>query len=589
MKKKYNNINEQVLRIKSLFNNERLYGNLNEQRRLFNNISDAFNIKLKSFDELSKFNKFINSEINDVDDIIKNVDIYEDLWRRLLPNVDFIKLKRNLDSFNSVYKKGNLNKIPEEVFLEKVLKAFPEKGGMRDVVLDMWLEANGRSRNLPSVSQNKIAKLDPKTGELVIGTKGEKGVVTFKNKEGKVTVIEKDPDFKPEGDLEGKKGDFEDVDFEDVIDVKESVPFNNLNGKKVGLDEELIDSLDEKIKEGTGSGNFVKFTIVGEGEEGIKAAKEMMDSITKGKSESESIDFVPTNPEETMINNSTASEEVKNELKKSGLLKKLFTEYPTKYVLNPTTFLPKEEFLKDAASRWNRRGYQVLFRVSLDFTLYEFLTTPNDSTFIRHATSDLYKLTNFLIKSSNIENTPSEFIKGICDGIESTTNSKQFCFKLKQTLKNNIEVNFKSKLEEENICSDLLKNNNNVIIKQLFDKTTKESKNEIIKTFQNKLNSSKLFSLEGEIEKVSNFFLSKDTEYEEINNLKIKMLSELDKKRISCIAEEAKKKSLENEGLKEVEVTVVPPSDIEQSFKQEIELSGGEIPSNSEVKVNKNF
>ena len=52
------------------------------------------------------------------------------------------KLKRNLDSFNSVYKKGNLNKIPEDEFLQKVLPAFPEKGGIRDLVLDMWLKVN---------------------------------------------------------------------------------------------------------------------------------------------------------------------------------------------------------------------------------------------------------------------------------------------------------------------------------------------------------------------------------------------------------------------------------------------------------------
>lgn len=606
MKKKINNLNEQVLRIKSLFNDERLYGNLNdkeivsEQRKLFNNISDAFNIKLKSFDELGNFNKFINSEINDVDDIIRNVDQYEDLWKRLLPKVDFVKLKRNLDSFNSVYKKGNLNKISEDVFLQKVLNAFPEKGGMRDVVLDMWLEANGRSRNLPSVSQNKIAKFDPSTGELVIGTK-ERGVVTFKNKEGKVTVVEKDPNYKPDedtfdtkgGEDTSKKEDFEDVDYEEIIDVKEGTPFDNLDGKKVSLDEELIDSLDDKIKEGTESGNFVKFTIIGEGEEGIKAAKEMMDTITKGKSESAY--FTPNNPAETMIDNSTASEEVKNQLKKSGLLKKLFTEYPTKYVLNPTTYLPKEEFLKDANSRWNRRGWQVLFRVGLDFALYEFLSKPEDVSFKSHVTKDLYIIGYNLSKLLDLEDTPAEVIKGICDGIESTSKEKQFCFKLKQNLKNKLNTNFKSKIEDENICSDLLKNNNEVIFKQLFDKTTQEAKSEIIKSFENKLKSSKLFSLESEIKKLSNFFLTNDTENEEINNLKLQMLTEIEKKRISCIAEEAKEKALKEQGLKEVEVTVVP-SDIEQGIKKELDLdgeedssSGEENSSGGEVKVNKNF
>jgi len=606
MKKKFNNLNEQVLRMKSLFNDERLYGNIEndekiitEQYKLFSNIADAFKVSLKSFNQLDTFTKFLNREINNVDDIIKHVDDFEDMWKIIDKNLNTVLLKSNLIKLKKVIELDRLKNMSQED-LKIFLKGIPVQGGMQDIIYDIWAKSKGLSTNLPQKVDNRVVKLDPKTKEIVIGT-SNKGVIAYKNKEGKVTVVEKDPNYKPDedtfdtkgGEDTSKKEDFEDVDYEEIIDVKEGTPFDSLDGKKVSLDEELIDSLDDKIKKGTESGNFVKFSIIGEGEEGIKAAKEMMDTITKGKSESAY--FTPNNPAETMIDNSTASEEVKNQLKKSGLLKKLFTEYPTKYVLNPSTYLPKEEFLKDANSRWNRRGWQVLFRVVLDFALYEYLTTPDDSTFIRHATSDLYKLSDYVLKTSNIENTPAEFVKGICDGIEDTTKSKQFCFKLKQTLKNKINTNFKSKIEDENICSDLLKNNNDVIIKQLFDKTTEEAKSEIIKSFENKLKSSKLFSLESEIEKVSNFFLTNDTENEEINNLKLQMLTELEKKRISCIAEEAKEKALKEQGLKEVEVTVVP-SDIEQGIKKELDLggegnssSGEENSSGGEVKVNKNF
>jgi hypothetical protein len=606
MKKKFNNLNEQVLRMKSLFNDERLYGNIEndekiitEQYKLFSNIADAFKVSLKSFNQLDTFTKFLNREINNVDDIIKHVDDFEDMWKIIDKNLNTVLLKSNLIKLKKVIELDRLKNMSQED-LKIFLKGIPVKGGMQDIIYDIWAKSKGLSTNLPQKVDNRVVKLDPKTKEIVIGT-SNKGVIAYKNKEGKVTVVEKDPNYKPDEDTFDTKGgedttkkeDFEDVDYEEIIDVKEGTPFDSLDGKKVSLDEELIDSLDDKIKKGTESGNFVKFSIIGEGEEGIKAAKEMMDTITKGKSESAY--FTPNNPAETMIDNSTASEEVKNQLKKSGLLKKLFTEYPTKYVLNPSTYLPKEEFLKDANSRWNRRGWQVLFRVVLDFALYEYLTTPDDSTFIRHATSDLYKLSDYVLKTSNIENTPAEFVKGICDGIEDTTKSKQFCFKLKQTLKNKINTNFKSKIEDENICSDLLKNNNDVIIKQLVDQTTEEAKSEIIKSFENKLKSSKLFSLESEIEKVSNFFLTNDTENEEINNLKLQMLTELEKKRISCIAEEAKEKALKEQGLKEVEVTVVP-SDIEQGIKKELDLggegnssSGEENSSGGEVKVNKNF
>ena len=606
MKKNYETLKEEINRIKLLFGESRLYGNIEndvkiitEQYKLFSNIADAFKVSLKSFNQLDTFTKFLNREINNVDDIIKHVDDFEDMWKIIDKNLNTVLLKSNLIKLKKVIELDRLKNMSQED-LKIFLKGIPVQGGMQDIIYDIWAKSKGLSTNLPQKVDNRVVKLDPKTKEIVIGT-SNKGVIAYKNKEGKVTVVEKDPNYKPDEDTFDTKGgedttkkeDFEDVDYEEIIDVKEGTPFDSLDGKKVSLDEELIDSLDDKIKEGTESGNFVKFTIIGEGEEGIKAAKEMMDTITKGKSESAY--FTPNNPAETMIDNSTASEEVKNQLKKSGLLKKLFTEYPTKYVLNPTTYLPKEEFLKDANSRWNRRGWQVLFRVGLDLSLYEYLTTPEDSTFIRHATTDFYKLTNYLIKSSNVENVPAEFVKGICDGIEDTTKSKQFCFKLKQTLKNKINTNFKSKIEDENICSDLLKNNNDVIIKQLFDKTTEEAKSEIIKSFENKLKSSKLFSLESEIEKVSNFFLTNDTENEEINNLKLQMLTELEKKRISCIAEEAKENALKEQGLKEVEVTVVP-SDIEQGIKKELDLggegkssSGEENSSGGKVKVNKNF
>ena len=101
-------------------------------------------------DNLTRYNRFINSEIDDIDDLIKNVNEYEDFWKSLLPKVNFVELKRNLDSFNSVYKKGNLNKIPEDEILQKVLPTFPEKGGIRDLVLDMWIKAKGKPVNLLS-------------------------------------------------------------------------------------------------------------------------------------------------------------------------------------------------------------------------------------------------------------------------------------------------------------------------------------------------------------------------------------------------------------------------------------------------------
>jgi hypothetical protein len=203
MKKNYNTLNEEINRIKSLFNEGRLYGNLvdkeeeiiTEQRKFLSDITDAFSIALKTTDPkiLKKFQDFMNVEIRNVDDIIKHVEEFEDLWRIVVPNLNTKKLKENLDRVKNAIEEGKLKDLSRENLFDNVLPGFPEKGGMRDMIHNFWKEAKGEPINLPKKVETRIVKTDPNTGELVIGTKNEKGEIVYKNKKGGEAFIENPP------------------------------------------------------------------------------------------------------------------------------------------------------------------------------------------------------------------------------------------------------------------------------------------------------------------------------------------------------------------------------------------------------------
>jgi hypothetical protein len=258
MRKNFNTINEEINRMKSLFGENRLYGNLvdnniiSEQRKFFSNLTDAFKVTLKSFDQLDTFTKFINREIRDIDDIIKHVDEFKDMWKVVSKNLNTTKLKSNLQKLKTLKDNGNLKNIPEDK-MKAALKGFPKEGGMQEMVFDFWLDSKGMSSNLPQKVENRIAKINPSTGELVIGTTNSKGIVSFKNKEGKVVRVEKDPNFKGSDDV-NLKSDIEDVEW---VDVTEGTTLDGLDGKTIKGSEENINNISDSINESAvGGGVF---------------------------------------------------------------------------------------------------------------------------------------------------------------------------------------------------------------------------------------------------------------------------------------------------------------------------------------------
>ena len=147
MKKKYTNLNEQISRMKSIFNDDRLYGNLNEkelvseQRKIFDLLDKSLLTILKKSDNIVKYQKFVSTELNDVNDILKSIDEFENFWKKILPKTNLEDLKVKLNKIDKAYKNGKLGKVSEEDLLDQVLPAFPGKGGVRDVIYDMWVKA----------------------------------------------------------------------------------------------------------------------------------------------------------------------------------------------------------------------------------------------------------------------------------------------------------------------------------------------------------------------------------------------------------------------------------------------------------------
>jgi hypothetical protein len=278
MKRKYNTLNEEVNRMKSLFGESRLYGNLvsNEKTNLITeagpgkrffarNLAKAFNVTLKSFEDLGQLTKFLNREINSVDDMIKHVDDFPGIWKAVASETDMGAVRRNLVKLKKVDESNLLKGLSKEDALD-IINGFPSEGGMQDMIKDMWLKANNKNTLLPSVKDTRIAVIDPKTKQLVIGKQNtETGVVVGINKNGEMVTVEK-----PKG--EWKKGDDLDMErtdikgeFIDYIEVPKGTTLDDLNNKSVLGTEENMKRVEEaaykKGKEEAAKGNQTVYNI----------------------------------------------------------------------------------------------------------------------------------------------------------------------------------------------------------------------------------------------------------------------------------------------------------------------------------------
>jgi hypothetical protein len=171
MKKKYINLNEEINRMKSLFNNSRVHGNINEsllltEQGIGRRIADALDSAgssvakaIKNVDPKLATN-FLNSEIKNFDDLARHLNDYKSLWKSMGINWDYAN--DVVVSLNSWEKSGRLKNISDSDMLA-IINDLPTQGDLRGMVFDLWKESKG-------------SYIPPKTkSQTIVVTKGVDG------------------------------------------------------------------------------------------------------------------------------------------------------------------------------------------------------------------------------------------------------------------------------------------------------------------------------------------------------------------------------------------------------------------------------
>jgi hypothetical protein len=265
MKRKYNTLNEEMNRMKSLFGESRLYGNLvdgqeeniiSEQYKFLQKLKNLGKIKLTSFEDIKVLEEFINREITNVGDMIKHIDDFDAMWKTIIPQLNTVRLKKSLAILEEVADADQLKNIPEDIFLSKVLPSYPKKGGMRDMVYDMWLSARGESRLLPATIETRIVKLDDAGGLVVPTNAGDVNIAQIRKADDTIPLEyfddlgeEIDPEIAKKGGKKLYDVNGDEIDFSgkkvDVDSWEEGMIVFNDAGDEVGTYNkhgEIIDS-----------------------------------------------------------------------------------------------------------------------------------------------------------------------------------------------------------------------------------------------------------------------------------------------------------------------------------------------------------
>jgi len=602
MKRNFKNLNEQISRMKSLFTEERLYGNLTENQNILNEqfrkVGEFVDDVLKKLQKsgITKIPKAV--ELKNADDLITFFSNNKNLWKSLGYPVDAVEgiisniLKsKSFDPFN----KYNGRYIFEYI---------PAEGNLRHTVLQIHRENIGDATFF-----NQLKKItddvDVKTGK----GKGEEFITKSDILPDTPTGYK--PKIEPEKpkEIEGGKTndiDAEDVDYveiKDIDDVNKKIEGGNLkedisNETDISdLDEDVIfgteenwqkleDLITEKQKEvieaaeKNGGGAKIKISIEAEGDEAVKAAR---DILSKGEKQSN---------EQVVQEVIEDSRNTENPIipENESFLKKLFTKYPTRFWLNPTTYIPfKENFdtVSTAADRLpdlKRRGVAILVRLHLwiiTYSVYEAKTEDKKTvrTIVKNITTVWSTIINGLYDT--FINTGEDTIEGICLAVEENyINDKQFCANMPDKIRNKL-IEKKNSLKGEpdkNWCKKYKEKGSDVILSDVINESRDEVEAEVKKTLGSKLpkDSEKLLDFNKYLETLIVLYLDKEKSLETSAD---EVYVEINRRKEACLKLDEEEKEAASKGFKleEVVVDVVVPTDIDKKIEKEIDKGNQNI------------
>lgn len=301
MRKRYNTLNEEMSRMKSLFGESRLYGNLvdkkeeiiTEQFKFFDDLSSAFKLALKNTNT-KNINRFMNYVSNDIGDVVKYLnDVkFKSLLNTLVPTKDWDEVAKTVKNIQR-----NFDDIPDATddaykkWFKDVIAGIPEEGGMRNNIIQMINNKRyGSTSNLPAVSGTKEV-VRTTSGEVAIATKNADGVIVYKNEAGNIIPAEQikqisDAEEVKYFDIEGKEIDMDDVNYKDGETKLYDELGNeiNKNGEKVGVDEKdtiVYNKNNEEVGVVDRDGNIIDSEgniVDGEGKIITKAADRIEDA-----------------------------------------------------------------------------------------------------------------------------------------------------------------------------------------------------------------------------------------------------------------------------------------------------------------------
>ena len=288
MKKKYTNLNEEIHRIKSLFNEERLYGNLKEKKLLTEQgiarrLSDALDTASTSISKAIKnidyklATNFLNSEISTFNDLAKHLNEYKSLWRAMgidweRANDAILALKRYSDT-------GFLKTADDKLILQ-IINDLPVEGDLRGMVFDLWKDSKGKYTP-PKTKNQTIIVSKSKSGENVIH---KVETVAGKEKIETYTIegdgIKKDDSYDINRASEEVNSHFDGTDSDSSAgSTKVTTDEMNANGNPDNIKGEIISAIEEGFNKISGNGG--KSMKVGQLVEEIENGKVLNSKIIK--------------------------------------------------------------------------------------------------------------------------------------------------------------------------------------------------------------------------------------------------------------------------------------------------------------------
>jgi len=264
MNKKYNTLNEEINRIKSLFTEERLYGNIVDQEliieqglgKILLNALSAAGTALKGFDP-KLLTSFLETPMKTYDDIVKHLDEYSDIWGQIIKNdVKLDQSKEIFEIFSSIKagthsKWKSFDEVPEEVFTN-LMTGVTRKGGLRDHFLDLWEYGKGRqTKYTPENAERLVVKTGDET-VIHVKKQGTNEIETFKiNDDGGLEKMDYDLEKAADDFIDSKKGIKGKGDLNSGGTTKTTEPTNPVK-EPTKTNEEILKTIDLSIDGATG-------------------------------------------------------------------------------------------------------------------------------------------------------------------------------------------------------------------------------------------------------------------------------------------------------------------------------------------------